>query len=120
MSFGSFGTDAIHAGQKAEKWKSKSVIPPINLATTFKLDDTSFDLDKHFYYGRIGNPTRECLEQSVAKLENAKHALAFSSGMGAITTVMESCLKVFPRILVAHPDLVSLGPGSPMGPNWGQ
>jgi len=81
-------------GVKAEKWKSKSVIPPINLATTFKLDDTSFDLEKHFYYGRIGNPTRECLEESVAKLENGKHALAFSSGMGAITTVMESCLKV--------------------------
>ena len=31
-----FGTTAIHAGQDAEQWGCKSVVPPIFNATTFK------------------------------------------------------------------------------------
>lgn len=40
-------------------------------------------------YGRLQNPTREHLEQVVAGLENGVDALAFSTGMAAITTLME-------------------------------
>lgn len=34
--FPHFGTDATHAGQEPEQWKSKAVVPPISMATTFK------------------------------------------------------------------------------------
>ncbi len=40
-------------------------------------------------YGRVQNPTREHLEKVVASLENGLDALAFASGMAAITLMME-------------------------------
>ncbi len=40
-------------------------------------------------YGRVQNPTREHLEKVVASLENGLDALAFTSGMAAITLMME-------------------------------
>ena len=42
-----------------------------------------------FDYSRLQNPTREHLEKMVASLENGISALAFSTGMAAITTLME-------------------------------
>lgn len=40
-------------------------------------------------YSRSQNPTREHLEKIVAGLEKASHAVAFSSGLAAITALME-------------------------------
>lgn len=40
-------------------------------------------------YSRVQNPTREQLEKVVAALENGIDALAFSSGMAAVSTLME-------------------------------
>lgn len=40
-------------------------------------------------YSRLQNPTRQRLEEIVASLENGTKALAFSSGMAAITALME-------------------------------
>ncbi|MDK2905031.1 MAG: cystathionine gamma-synthase [Eubacteriaceae bacterium] len=40
-------------------------------------------------YSRLQNPTREQLEKIVASLEDGVDALAFSSGMAAIATLME-------------------------------
>ena len=40
-------------------------------------------------YSRLQNPTREQLEKVVASLESGVDALAFSSGMAAITALME-------------------------------
>lgn len=40
-------------------------------------------------YSRLQNPTRQQLEEVVASLENGVDALAFSSGMAAITALME-------------------------------
>ena len=42
-----------------------------------------------FNYTRQDNPTREQLEKIVAGLEGAAYALAFTSGMAAITTLFE-------------------------------
>lgn len=42
-----------------------------------------------FDYSRLQNPTREHLEKVVASLENGVDALAFSSGMAAVTMLME-------------------------------
>ena len=40
-------------------------------------------------YNRVSNPTRDQLQKIVASLENGKEALAFSSGMAAVTLLME-------------------------------
>lgn len=83
-SFG-FATNAIHVGQDPDKWDSRTVVTPIILGTTFKQDEPG----KHygFEYGRSGNPTRNTLEETLASLEKAKHAMTFSSGLGALTTI---------------------------------
>lgn len=41
-----------------------------------------------FFYGRLGNPTRQVLEENLAALDNAKYGLAFSAGVAAITAVI--------------------------------
>ena len=47
-----------------------------------------------YEYSRGGNPTRECLEECVAKLENGKHCMAYSSGLGATMSIIEAFLEV--------------------------
>lgn len=56
------------------------------MATTFAQEGVG----KHhgFEYSRTGNPTRNALEECLAALEDAKHCLAFASGLGAETTLM--------------------------------
>ena len=79
-----FATNAIHASQEPEKWDSRCVVQPIVLSTTFK----QFGPGEYIFdYGRSGNPTRQTLEECLAKLEKAKYGLCFSSGLGATTTV---------------------------------
>jgi cystathionine gamma-synthase len=43
---------------------------------------------KGYDYSRVANPTRTALQLALASLESAEHGLAFSSGLGATTTVM--------------------------------
>ena len=40
-------------------------------------------------YSRVSNPTRDELQRTVALLEHGSHALAFSSGLAAISALME-------------------------------
>ena len=40
-------------------------------------------------YSRCGNPTRDEVQKTVALLEQGTEALAFSTGMAAITALME-------------------------------
>jgi cystathionine beta-lyase/cystathionine gamma-synthase len=56
------------------------------MATTFAQQGVG--KHKGFEYGRSGNPTRNALEECLAALEDARHCLAFSSGLGAETTLM--------------------------------
>merc|ERR1711931_75975 len=80
-----FATKALHAGQEPEQWNSMAVVPPISLSTTFK-QDAPADFKK-YEYGRSGNPTRDVLEQCLASLDGAKHAMTFSSGLAACTAL---------------------------------
>ncbi len=80
-----FSTRAVHVGQGPDP-ATGAVVQPIHMATTFAQEGVG----KHqgFEYSRTGNPTRNALEECLASLENAKHALAFSSGLGAETTLL--------------------------------
>lgn len=77
-----FATKTVHAGQEPEA-TTGAVTPPIYMTSTYSQKD-----QKEYDYARGINPTRAALEANVASLEDAKHALAFSSGMGAITTAL--------------------------------
>jgi len=91
--FEGIGTDAIHAGQEPEKWDCRSVVPMIGLSTTFKQESPGILRHGRYEYSRGGNPTRECLEECAAKLENGKHCMAYSSGLGATMSIIEAFLE---------------------------
>ena len=80
-----FSTRAVHVGQGPDP-ETGAVVQPIHMATTFAQQGVG----KHhgFEYSRTGNPTRNALEENLAALEDARHCLAFASGLGAETTLM--------------------------------
>lgn len=78
-------TLAVHAGQHPDP-TSGAVMPPIVLSSTFAQQGPG--VHKGYEYSRSGNPTRNTLEACLAALEGAKHGLAFSSGLGATTTLL--------------------------------
>jgi cystathionine gamma-synthase len=75
-----FETRAIHAGQQPDA-TTGAVVPPITLATTFA--QRAVGDHAGFEYSRSGNPTRTALETCLASLEDARHGLAFASGLAA-------------------------------------
>jgi len=80
-----FATRAVHVGQGPDP-ATGAVVQPIHMATTYAQEAVG----KHhgFEYSRSGNPTRNALEENLAALEDAKHCLAFASGLGAESTLM--------------------------------
>ncbi|KAK4265210.1 hypothetical protein QN277_026293 [Acacia crassicarpa] len=65
----------------------KATSTPIYQTATFKMKSaTEFG---EYGYSRSANPTRNTLEVLLAKLDNAKYAYCFSSGMSALTAVCE-------------------------------
>ncbi len=79
-----FCTRSVHAGQEADP-RTGAVTVPIYQTSTFVQEAPGKTTG--YEYSRTLNPTREALEKSIASLENAKWGLAFSSGMGAISSV---------------------------------
>src|SRR5437868_1669410 len=80
-----FETRAIHAGQDPDP-ATGSAITPIYQTTTYVQEEVG--KHKGYDYSRVANPTRTALETALASLENAEHGLAYSSGLGATTTIM--------------------------------
>jgi cystathionine gamma-lyase len=80
-----FATKAIHAGQEPDP-TTGAVMTPIYQTSTYAQESPG--KDKGFAYARGKNPTRKALQDCLAALENAKYALCFSSGMGAVDAVL--------------------------------
>ena len=83
-------TTAITAGRDA----SGALSPTIWTSTTWQssgLDETSkaaVSVHKTGNYARYSNPSVRDFERAIAELEGAEDALAFGSGMGAITSII--------------------------------
>jgi cystathionine beta-lyase/cystathionine gamma-synthase len=80
-----FETRAIHAGQEPDP-ATGAIITPIYQTSTYVQE--AVGVHKGYDYARVGNPTRTALQVALASLENAAHGVAFSSGLGATTTLM--------------------------------
>ncbi|MCA9253860.1 MAG: aminotransferase class V-fold PLP-dependent enzyme, partial [Phycisphaerales bacterium] len=80
-----FSTRAIHAGQEHDQ-TSGAIVPPIYQTSTYGQHEVGGT--PTYCYSRTGNPSRDALERNIAALENAAHALCFSSGMSAINNVL--------------------------------
>ncbi|KAI7187239.1 Cystathionine [Hortaea werneckii] len=83
-----FGTLAVHAGSPHDP-TTGAVIESISLSTTFAQSAVGQPIGRH-EYTRSSNPNRENFERSVAALERAKYALAFSSGSATTATILQS------------------------------
>ncbi len=95
-----FETKAIHAGEEPDfrEGGSGDVVVPIHLSSTFARKE----LEKPtggYEYSRSGNPTRNALEKRLAALENARFALAFSSGLAAEAVVCMTLLNSGDHVL---------------------
>jgi len=80
-----FETRAIHDGQEPDP-ATGAVTVPIYQTSTYVQD--AVGEHKGYDYARVANPTRTALQLCLASLESAEHGLAFSSGLGAVTTIM--------------------------------
>ena len=80
-----FETRAIHTGQEPDP-TTGSMTTPIYATSTYVQE--AVGQHKGYDYSRTGNPTRTALQQCLASLEGAEHGVAFSSGLGATTTLM--------------------------------
>ena len=81
-----FATRAIHAGQRPEPLAG-AIMTPIYQTSTYVQE--GLGQNKGYEYARGKNPTREALERNVAALEGGRHGFAFSSGMGALDSIMK-------------------------------
>jgi cystathionine gamma-synthase len=82
----SFDTNTVHGVGFFEPLTG-AVSVPIFQSATFRHpglgQSTGFD------YSRVSNPTRNALEKMIALLEGGKFGLAFSTGMGAISSLIK-------------------------------
>ncbi|MEP6715541.1 MAG: aminotransferase class I/II-fold pyridoxal phosphate-dependent enzyme [Terriglobia bacterium] len=87
------GTMALHAGQEPDPTTGALAVP-IFSTTSYVFHDTDhaaslFALKEFgFIYSRIMNPTCDVLEKRMAALEGGAAALAFASGMAAVTAAI--------------------------------
>jgi methionine-gamma-lyase len=76
-----------------------AAVLPIYQTSTFRFKNADHGAacfageDPGYIYTRIGNPTINALENTLAKLENAARCVVMSSGMAAVNTVYMAFLK---------------------------
>lgn len=57
----------------------------------------------HYDYSRVGNPTTAILEAKLARLEHGQWCETFGSGMGAISSAINACVKAGEHVVaIAH------------------
>lgn len=114
----SFLTRLIHGRAKSPKWDYKHhVVPPISASTTYRLDSTDRGAQgfvefankkiagSHapiYIYDRLDEPTRGMLEEALATAEEGECAVAFATGMAAVSAAFGITVKGGERILSHH------------------
>ncbi|MCW2921895.1 MAG: putative amino acid lyase [Thermoleophilia bacterium] len=96
-----FDTRAVHAGRQDLRELGVHA-PPLDLSTTYPVGDLEGAADQldawasgaqppgSPIYARLHNPTVGRFEDAIAQLEGSTCAVAFASGMGAITALLMS------------------------------
>ncbi|MEU9719156.1 aminotransferase class I/II-fold pyridoxal phosphate-dependent enzyme [Streptomyces sp. NPDC047976] len=92
-------TRAVHVAHELEVPASRPLSVPLVQSSAFAFDSAD-DLaramsgpDGDYVYSRRGNPTVRALERTLAGLEGGASAIAFASGMGAISGVLLALLR---------------------------
>ncbi len=77
-----------------------AVTPPLVLSTNFSF--AGFAEKRQYDYTRSGNPTRDLLGEALAGLEGGAGGVVTSTGMAAITLVLNALLQPGDRLVVPH------------------
>jgi len=99
-----FATKAIHAGYDPNEHQN-SLTPPIYQTSTFAFPTVEnganrfAGMEEGYIYSRLANPTVTVLEERMAQLEGGEAALAFASGMAAVSAVLIGITKANDHIL---------------------
>ncbi|MEG9297160.1 methionine gamma-lyase [Mangrovibacillus sp. Mu-81] len=102
-----FETRVIHEGYKSSQ-HFDSLAPPLYQTSTYtfanaRQGEKRFAGEEEGYiYSRLGNPTVGILEERMASLEGGEAALAFGSGMAAVSAVLFSLTKSGDHILCSQ------------------
>jgi len=101
-------TDAVQAGSKSAR-PHNALTLAIAQTATYTFGDTA-ELERYMRgedpdpereeYGRYGNPTVRELERRLAELEAAEDALAFGSGMAAVTATILALTKANDHVIL--------------------
>ncbi|HFK1517662.1 TPA: methionine gamma-lyase [Bacillus cereus] len=100
-------TALIHHGYTSEEHKG-SLTPPLFQTSTFTFEtaqqgEASFaGVDPSYIYSRLGNPTVKLFEERMEELEGGEEALAFGSGMAAISATLIGFLKAGDHIICSN------------------
>lgn len=100
-----FATRAIHSGHERAAHQG-ALNPPIYWSSTFAFDSAAqgaarfAGAEAGMIYTRVTNPTVHTLETKLAEMEGAEAALAFGSGMGAISSLLWTVLRPGDELLV--------------------
>lgn len=100
-------TTCVHAGTHEDPL-SGAVGTPIFQTTTFLFSQGSYDafMEGHTrdlpIYTRYGNPSQWAVQQKIAALEGADSAVAFASGMAAISTTLLALTNNGGHIVSSH------------------
>lgn len=84
-----FETKAIHSGAAPDP-STGAIAPPIHLSTTFQRSASDGQPAHGYSYVRDSNPTQDRLETALAALDSAEAALAFGSGMAAVSAILQA------------------------------
>lgn len=103
-----FGSKLIHSGEKFHESVSRSKSIPIVMTSVFSFDDVeSLDAvyegeSEGYIYTRNGNPVHDALSEIMANIEEGEKAVAYSSGMAAISLSILSQVQAGDHIIAAN------------------
>ncbi|MET9372679.1 aminotransferase class I/II-fold pyridoxal phosphate-dependent enzyme [Streptomyces sp. NPDC002992] len=98
-------TRAVHVVDEPPEEGSRPLSVPLVQSSAFAFDsadalaEAMAGPDGRYVYSRRGNPTVRALEKTLAGLEGGASALAFASGMGAISGVLLALLRPGDRVV---------------------
>jgi cystathionine gamma-synthase len=81
-----FETTAVRAGIDVDQ-QHGAVTPPLYLSSNYSFED--LNKPRTYDYSRSGNPTRDILSDALSKLEHAAGGVITSTGMSAVTLVLQ-------------------------------
>lgn len=100
-------TRIVHGIKKCHT-TSMDLVPPIHMTSTFKFKDQAqgaavfAGTEEGYLYTRISNPTVDLLKEKLALLEGSGDAIATSSGMAAVASVVMSLVRPGENIVACN------------------